>query len=313
MKKNALIAVIISLTLLLGCTAGDDANKVPVTSPFIGGTAGLSADFVDLRTDVFDGGRDPFDIVVKLDNLGEARVSKEDVRVRLSGFNPAEFGKTSQDLTKSPDDNLLEKFKDTQGNVLPGSSIFVEFKGLNHVAPITGSRVDLPIRADLCYMYSTKAISKLCIRSDVLTPAPGGICEITEDKPIFNSGAPVQFANLKEMARARGKIGFSFEIQNLGTGDIFEMGSICDRSNRGYENKIYIQVNTNLEGLSCTGLETTGKTAAGFVNLFDATKIITCTQDVSTMTDFEQVINLEAAYDYEEFKQVQITVKSSGQ
>lgn len=313
MKKNALVVLIISLALLLGCTTEEDAEKVPVTSPFIGGTSGISADFVDLRADVFDGGRDPFDLIIKLDNLGEARVAKEDVRVKLSGFNPTEFGKTEADLVKSPTDNLLEQFKDTQGNVMPGSSVYVEFKELSHAAPITGSRVDLPIRADICYMYSTKAISKLCIRSDVLSPTPGGICEITEDKPVFNSGAPVQFVNFKEMTRARGKVGFSFEIQNLGQGDLFEMGSICDRSNRGYENKVYVKVNTNMEGLSCTGLETAGKQAAGFVNLFDKTKVITCTQDVVTGTDFEQVIDLEAAYDYEEFKQVQITVKSSGQ
>ncbi|MEM4263395.1 MAG: hypothetical protein QW666_00685 [Candidatus Woesearchaeota archaeon] len=313
MKKNILLAVIISLAFIAGCAGGEGEEKVPTTSPFLGGATGVVADFVDLRTEMFDGGSDPFDVIVKLENQGESRVAKEDVRVKLSGFNPVEFGKTEQDLTKSPVDDLTEKIKDPQGNVLPGAQVFVEFKELNHVAKISGARIDFPIRADICYMYSTKAISKICVRSNILNPVPGGVCEVNENKVIFNSGAPVQFMNFRETARAKDKLGFSFEIKNVGTGDLFEMGSVCDRSNRGYEDKVYVKVTTNIDGLTCTGLESKGKSADGFITLFDNSKIITCTQEVSTMTDFEQAVNLEATYDYEEFKQAQITIKSAGQ
>lgn len=314
MNKNILLAALISLAFLIGCTAGnEDAEKAAMTSPFIGGAIGVVSDFVDTRIEVFDGGKDPFDIIVKLENQGEARVAKEDVRVKLSGFNPAEFGKTEQELTKNPVDDVTEKIKDSQGNVIPGAPVFVEFKELNYKASLTGARIDLPIRADICYIYNTKAISKLCVRRDILSPEAGGICEITETKPVFNSGAPVQIMDFKEMSRARNKLGFSFEIKNVGTGDIFEMGSVCDRSMRGYENKVYVKVTTNLDGLSCTGLESKGKSADGSVSLFDGSKIITCTQELASFSDFEQIVNIEATYDYEEFKQIQLTVKSSGQ
>ncbi len=313
MKKNILIAVLISLAFVLGCTTEEGAETASMTSPFLGGAVGVVSDFVDLRAEVYDNGRDPFDIVIKLENQGESKIAKEDIRVKLSGFNPVEFGKTEQDLTKNPDDSLTEKMKDSQGNVIPSAPVFVEFKGLNHAAKITGARIDLPIRADICYMYTTEAISKLCIRRNILNPPAGGICEITETKPVFNSGSPIQFMDFKEMSRSKDKIGFSFEIKNVGTGDLFEMGSVCDRSMRGYENKVYVKVSTNLDGLSCTGLESKGRIAEGFVLLFDKSKIITCTQAVSTSTDFEQVVSLEGTYDYEEFKQAQITVKSSGE
>lgn len=310
MKK--IIPVLIAILFLFGC-AGGDQQQVEMTSPFIGGAVSVSTSFVDLRTEVFDGGKDPFDVVIKLENLGETRVAKEDIRVKLSGFNPVEFSKTEADLIKSPEDDLSEKFKDPQGNVVPGAPVFIEYKGLNHNGYVTGTRVDFPIRADVCYMYGTKAVSRICIRRNLLNPQAGGICEITGTKPIFNSAAPVQFVNFQETSRSKDKIGFSFEVKNMGAGDLFEMGSICDRSERRFQDKVYVKVGTNMNGLTCTGLESDGKTAEGVITLFDNTKLITCTQEVSTSTDFEQTVTMEGTYDYEQFIQSQITIKSSGE
>ncbi|MEM4247249.1 MAG: hypothetical protein QXF14_02920, partial [Candidatus Woesearchaeota archaeon] len=65
--------------------------------------------------------------------------------------------------------------------------------------------------------------------------------------------------------------------------------------------------------LQCTGLTTTGTKAEGYVTLYDKKKTVTCTQTITTSTDYEQQISMEATYDYEEYKQTQITVKSSGE
>jgi hypothetical protein len=311
MKKTSFFAIIAVLIFLIGCAGGGE--QIEITSPFIGGTTGVVADFVDLRSEIFDGGRDPFDIILKLENMGEAEVAKENVRIKLSGINPAEFGKLEEQLTASPDDDLTAKMKDAQGNILPGAPVFVEFKELNHISPITGGQIDLPLRADLCYLYSTKAVSKICIRQNILNPTPEGICEITGAKPIFNSGAPIQFANFKESARSKDKIGFSFDVTNVGGGDVFAKETLCDSTARKNKDSVYVKVETNLPGLSCTGLETHGKTAEGYVTLFGGTKIVTCTQTIATRTDFEQIVTLDAEYDYEEYKQTSITVKSSGE
>ena len=312
MKKTILFTMAVLLLFLFGC-GGEGGEKVDIVSPFIGGTTGAVAEFVDLRAEVFDGGRDPFDIVIKIENAGETEVKKENIRVKISGVNPAEFGKLEEALTMSPSDDLSAKIKDTTGNTIPGAPIFIEFKELNHITPITGTRLDLPLRADLCYLYSTKAVSKICIRENILNPAPEGICEITETKPLFNSGAPVQFTNFKESARAKDKIGFSFEVRNAGTGDIYGKKTMCDTLERKNKNSVYVKVSTNLAGLSCTGMESKGKTAEGYVTLFEGSKLVTCTQTVSTRTDFEQLVTLEAEYDYEEFKQTPLIVKSSGE
>ena len=313
--RRSFIALIAILVLLTACAGGGKKGQTVdlSASPFIGGTTGIGADFADFRKEVFDGGRDPFDVVVKLENKGEHTVPATMVHVKISGVNPAEFGKLEEDLIKSPPDELIETRLDAQGNVLPTTPVFVEFTDLNHFSPIAGAQVTYPLRADVCYTYQTEAVSKVCVRENILAPEPEGLCEINADKPVFNSGAPVQVGIVKESARAKDKIGFSFEIANAGAGQIFERGSRCDKSSRAKENRAYVIVDTGMPGLQCTGLSTTGTKAEGFTTLFDGKKIVTCTQTVSSRTDFEQQIDIEVVYDYEEYKQTEIVVKSSGE
>jgi len=313
MRRVSVVAAIL-LVVLAACAPGaKEGEKIELTSPFIGGTTGVMADFVDFRREVFDGGRDPFDVVIKLENKGEYTVAPDRVRVKLSGVNPASFGKLEEDLSKGPSDELVGSRVDPQGNVLPGSPVFVEFTGLNHFSPIAGAQVTFPLRAEVCYLYSTKAVSKLCVRENILAPEAGGICEVNEDKQAFNSAGTVQVGAVKESARAKDKVSFSFEITNAGTGQVFERASACDRSSRAKENRVYVVVDTKMPGLQCTGLGTTGTKAEGFTTLFDSKKIVTCTQAVTTRTDYEQIIDIEVIYDYEEYKQTEIVIKSSGE
>ncbi len=307
-----IIFALLLLGMLAACKQGTE-EAVIIESPFIGGTTGLSIGFHEFRTEVFDGGRDPFDVVLILKNDGETEVTKENVRVSLSGINPAEFSKLEEELISHPPDDLLPIRIDPAGEKIDSPPVFLEFIDLNHNSPITGASAQFPLRAELCYLYRTKAVSKLCIRENLLTPPEGGICEINEQKPLFNSGAPVQIANFKESTRAKDKVAFSFDIINSGEGTVFERNTDCDRSQRKNENRAYIIVDSGMSGLSCTGLETTGKGAEGFVTLYGGKKVVTCTQTASTHSDFEQLVKVEAVYDYEQTTQTSITVKTSGE
>ncbi len=311
--RYIVILMTIFLLLLAACGAPKDGEPLELTTPFIGGTSGIVAEFVDFRSEVFDGGRDPFDVVLKLENKGEATISADRVKVRLSGINPAAFGKLEEDLRQSPPDEIIATRLDTSGNILPTTPVFVEFTELNHFAPIAGAQFTYPLRAEICYLYNTEAVSKLCVRSNILAPEEGGICEVNENKPVFNSGAPVQISNVKESARAKDKISFSFEIVNVGTGNIFERGVFCDRSARKNQDRVYVSVNTGMPGIQCTGLITSGNTAEGFTTLFGGKKIVTCTQTAKSRSDFEQQLEINVIYEYEEYQQTLLTVKSSGE
>jgi len=295
--------------LLIGCKPTGEA--VEIESPWLGGTQGVQAQFVELRSEVFDGGLDPFDIVVQMENKGEYLIPKDSIRVKLSGINPAEFSKTEAGLISGAPDDLIENRKLPTGEVLPSPPVFVDFAGLNYLGRIAGATTRFPLRAEYCYNYGTKAVSKLCVRRNLLSPETGGICEVTGTKPLFNSGGPVQIANFQESTRARDKIGFSFDVINSGSGQIFEFNSACDRATRAKEDKVYLKVNTNIPGLSCTGLESSAQGAEGHVSLFGGTKKVTCTQAIATATDFEQPVYIDAVYDYEEFIQTELMIKSA--
>ncbi|MBW2970259.1 hypothetical protein KY309_02755 [Candidatus Woesearchaeota archaeon] len=306
-----LIVILVLALIVVSCKPGEQ-KAVSLTAPFIGGTQGLSVAFQDFRADVFDGGLDPFDVIVKLENKGEALVAKEDVKVKLSGINPAEFDKSEADLTKNAPDDIIENRLQETG-VLPGPPVFVDFIGLNHKGSIAGASAGFTLRADVCYLYRTRAVSKLCVRENLLTPRAGGICEINEAKPVYNSGAPIQISKFEEIARAKDKLGFSFEIKNVGSGNVFERNSKCDRSERRFENRVYVAIGTGLPGLSCTGLESTALGVEGFVTLYGGSKIISCAQPISTRSDFEQIVGVEVVYDYEQSIQSTFNVKSSGE
>ena len=303
-----LIIILMLALLVVACKPGDK-KAINIEAPFVGGTEGLVLEFQDFRSEVFDGGDDPFDIVVRLENKGETLVRQDNVKVRISGINPVEFSKSELDLVLNAPDDAIETRKDPQNNVLDGPPVFVEFLNLNHVNPISGATAQFPLRADVCYLYQTRAVSKLCIRENLLTPQPDGICEINEAKTVYNSGAPVQIVNFKENTRAKDKIGFTFEVANSGTGNIFQSDSFCDRAQRRNFDKVYVIVNTGLPGLSCTGLQGT----EGFVTLFGGNKIISCSQQISTRSDFEQLISVEAIYDYEQRVQTNLIVKNTGE
>ena len=310
MKK--LIAVLVLVLLIVACKPGGK-KSVSLESPFVGGTQGVVLGFQDFRKDVFDGGNDPFDIIVKLENKGEALVPAQNLRVKLSGINPVEFGKTDEGMVLNAPEDVIEMRKDPQGGILPGPQVFVEFTGFNHKSLIAGATAQFTVRADVCYLYRTKAVSKLCVRENLLTPRAGGICELNENKPLYNSGAPVQIADFKESTRAKDKIGFTFEIRNSGSGSVFERNSVCDLSQRKFENRVYVIVNTGLAGLQCTGLEGTSNGAEGFMTLYGGSKIVSCSQTIASRSDFEQIVSVEAIYDYAESIQDALVVKATGE
>ncbi len=307
-----LLVVLMMLLLIIACKPGAK-KSVSIESPFVGGTQGLLLSFQDFRKEVFDGGNDPFDVIVKLENKGETLVPAQNVKVKISGINPPEFSKSDEGLVLNAPDDVIETRKDPQGNVLPGPQVFVEFTGLNHKSLIAGATAQFTVRADVCYLYRTKAVSKLCVRENLLTPRAGGICELNENKPLYNSGAPVQIADFKESTRAKDKIGLTFEVKNSGSGDVFERNSVCDLSQRKFESRVYVIVKTDLPGLQCTGLESTSNGAEGFVTLYGGSKIVSCAQSISSRSDFEQLVSVEAIYDYAQSIQDTVVVKATGE
>ncbi len=304
-----LIVIALFCLLLVACK---DTNTpvIDKADPFIGGTEGISFDFLNLRSSVFDGNNDPFDIVVKLENKGEFTIPRQNIRVSVSGINPAEFGKVDEALALSPEDDILGARKDTQGNMLKSPPATVEFASLSYLGKVVGASQKFPLKVDVCHLYGTTAVSYLCLLSDVLSTKESTVCKIQETKKVSNSGAPVQVQNVQEFERGKDKIGFTFDIKQAGTGALYEQNTKC--VNERFKNKVLVKVDTKIPGLTCTSLgHKQGTEVEGNVVLIDGTKTISCTQQVNQRTDFEQPITITLLYDYNMQKRADITVKAS--
>jgi len=306
--KHLVLSVMV-MFFLAACQTGDSGSQAG--TPFLGGTQGLVLSFADDTPPgtVFDKGTFPFDVVVKVDNKGEFEIPKNKIFIDVLGFEPNQFGMSAAALSKSPDDNLLARTKDVQGNVIEPGPAFVEFPDLNYQGEVAGSELSFKVRAQACYLYGTFATTQLCSRQNVINPAAGGICEVNEDKQVYNSGAPVQVRSVVEQARAKDKIGITFEITHVGTGKIFQRDHLCDNTVRTFEDKVFVEVQSPLPGMTCTGLQAGYNEASGFATLYGGTKTITCTQPLATPRDYEFPVTISLTYDYNEGIDTDVVVK----
>ncbi len=310
MKQLTILGILI---LLSACTSNGTTAEL---QQFIGGTQGLAVTF-ETNTppaEAFDGGFAPFDVIVRLENKGEETIKESDTTVRITGILEPEFNLKSGDLTQKVKEELTAVRKDSTGKILSGNPVFVEFKNFNHVSTVTGNALDFPLRADVCYKYATRAGTLLCSRANILNPEAGGICEVAGDKPVANSGGPIQIANVKQAGRSATSITFSFDITHAGQGRVYEQESTCDKSERKYEDAVYVDVETKVPGLSCSRLDSTGEgNVGGSIKMFGPTTTVTCTQTFANKIDAVVPVTINIGYDYEERAQTTVTIKHAGE
>ena len=264
-------SILLILLLLLAACQGQDTGPADGT-PFLGGSQGLVLSFLEDSPPqtVYDKGQMTFGITVKLENNGEWDVPHERIFVDILGFEPSLFGASSSSLTKSPSDDIVGRGREEfRQEVAPS---FIDFERLKYVGEIPGAELSFPVRANACYFYGTIATTKLCSRANLISPTPDGLCNVNEPKEVFNSGAPVQVTSLTQSPRAADKIGFTFKINHVGTGQIFEQEKLCDESQRTFENRVYVEVK-GLSNVQCTGLEGSA-TDRGFTVLNGGCKCI---------------------------------------
>jgi hypothetical protein len=308
--KKALLFFVVIAALLVGCTQQSRLPSTAKSTPFIGGDTGVNIDFStdSPPPEVDDGGQFPFDVVIELRNMGEVDVARGDAEVRITGIKPEEFSKSSGELIQHPEEDIVATKKNPDdGSITEGPPVYVTFSGFDHKEKLVGNK-DFIFRAEVCYLYKTEAVAQLCVRKNNIDPEKNGVCLVSEDKIIYNSGAPVAVTSFKEFGRAKDKVGFQFAIQHIGKGDIYQKGSNCN-TERKYEDRIFVEVKTTFGGgLKCSGLSEGGDTS-GYVKLYGDRRIVQCTQQIDSPGDYETPIDITLTYDYRENKQTTIIVK----
>ena len=340
MRKVVLFLVLALAIVIAGCQGGQK-GQVSSTTPFIGGTEGLTAKFAenspppevtDLQTDSNGKLINTFEIVVLLENVGEVDVPKERAIVTIGGILSSDFVQSASGnpLKKNPPNDLTGVKKDPDGNKIPGATVDVRFDNLAYQKVLQGSTT-FPVQADLCYTYQTKAVSDLCIRQDATKPV-SGVCQISGQKPVFNSGAPVQFTVSKESVAGKNKVLLTFNVKNVGVGSVFRYDNKdpktqCTQGAFADENRVLVEVKTGLTGttdkpltISCSGItpakdkedkdasKTAEGTFIGYLRLDKGEGTFSCLQETPAQ-DAVKKVDLKLTYNYLTSKSTTIVVK----
>tara|TARA_Y100000034_G_scaffold131804_1_gene193360 strand:+ start:1293 stop:2240 length:948 start_codon:yes stop_codon:yes gene_type:complete len=313
MKK--ILMLLFVLLFIVGCEENgttDTTSTGASTSAFVGGDKGLEITFVKGTPpeEVFDSNY-PFNINLRLENVGEADIAKDQAIIRVKGISPADFGNVVLENKNKLD--LRGANLDPNGNVVDGGIETIDFADLQ-ASEVTGN-VEYPLVGEVCYPYKTKTVAKICILEDLLgkTRKAGEepLCIPDETKDVENSGAPVKIENFKEVAVAEDKISFSFDIVHVGDGLIFKEEGTCEPKLED-KNKVILKVDSGIENaeLKCNEL---GGGTKGEVNLFgdskSETRSVVCTQALPERTDSEKQINIEISYRYQDRVESNIIVK----
>ncbi len=314
MKK--IIALIVLMLLIVGCDGQQTDDKTSTGGSgvaFIGGDKGLDIKFNTGAPpeEVYDVNY-PFNINVRLENVGETDIPGNEAIVRIKGIFPQDYNVIATDLVKKNVNELRGASLDPQGNPLVGSIDGVEFVNLQ-ANTITGT-IYPTILAEVCYPYATKAVAQICILEDLLgsTRKTGetALCEVNDDKETQNSGAPVKVTNVKQSAIGKDKISLSFDVEHVGEGALYKRGVACEPTLQN-KNRVTIKVDSNIVGgqMICTGLQGTEGSIELYGNSGNEKRNIVCTQTLPTRIDSEKQIKIDLEYAYEDKVQTKIAVR----
>ena len=330
-KQKYILAFLVILVLFVSsCTgkSGASTGSAPRT-PFIGGTAGITINFEkdNPPPEVTDDDTFGFRAIIDLKNEGEYSVPRNDVKVNLVGFDPADFGKTFDDLRDvMPDDNLDSKRRDAEGNILEGTTTYAQFprSGDDFIPTKFPGNTPFTFRADVCYNYQTQADAQLCILKDMINIRQGGICIPTQGRVIYSSSAPVQVVNFRQSVIGKDKLSFTFDVVLSGNVDVFwskekrkpaTFDSGCPRNpteRRAVENNVGVTIteipaDPLFSDLKCGGLDG-GST--GVVRMINGRRTITCTASiVQDRLDLEKGVGILLEYNVLDNKETQVLIK----
>lgn len=359
-KHNRLLVLILFLVLALyGCTRGQSQPSGAPTDAFIGGTDGIVFEFEKDAPppEVTDGAAFPFKVILRFENKGEFKISNTQsagageeagkLSVKLVGFNPLDFNQpltstgaqgqiptgpkpmTDTDITSIsgglfPTLDLEPRKRTPEGEVIDGGISFVTFppSGGSFNAVQFPGNTEFNFKAEVCYKYQTRAVTKLCILKTLIDQKPNVLCNPNEGKPTYNSGSPVQVANFRQNVVGQDEIVFSFDIVHSGSGTIYKdrgadaQAGECPRDDptkrRASLDKLYLQITTNLvRGGVVDVTRQCGVETDGAVRLIDGSRTVTCRLNLQGQhqTDFESLVNIKLDFNYDDSKTIKVLVK----
>ncbi|MGE0793166.1 MAG: hypothetical protein AB7V77_03245 [Candidatus Woesearchaeota archaeon] len=335
--KNSigLITILVLTMLFAGCTGGNTNTTTATFQPYVGGTEGVNFEFMpgmpsDVAGTILDNKNSVFGIGIKLTNIGEHNINAGSLNdylvLKVKGIQPSLFGLNSEeDLKMVLDEDLKGSTKNFDGTTIKGDFTILSVEDLSYQSDIQG---DLPLNflVDVCYDYSTKSQTRVCVADDVYEALRNEnskeICDVTLSQPTMNSGGPVHVKNLKQTPMGGSKINVFFDILKVGSGDIyaFESANDCSQETTNKDKNKVLVVVAMPEGseakIDCgDSFVQTNKGLEKVVTLADGMSQVSCkieTGNPDGNNIYFETLKVDLYYRYNDQIQKSLVIKDSG-
>lgn len=316
MKKEWMV-IVIAFVIVSGCQQlGFGRQTTPETKPatFIGGTQGLEIAFSEDQPPdvVLDNNQESFQVSVLIRNKGEYDIPANNLIASLSGIVQSTFGLAS--LNTKNDFEIYGVAKEGEAAV-PGAEEIISFGQASFKTDLPGDTT-FTLRADVCYNYQTKAVTKVCLKKEPLKPDKiGAVCQIASDLAVENSGAPIHVENVRESTVGGKKVKITFRVVNKGLGAVFEPNTFTNACVGQEEKKDQLKLTaTNPERSFAIECPVLNNANAGTIKLVNKVKDVTCTMDTTNMQDvtFQDLIIVQLDYMYRQAVQIPLRISSEG-
>ena len=301
MKKTIIIILIFSLLLVSSCK---QQATVDSTATFIGGTVGLSADFVTSNppSEFKKSSSVPLKILIK--NEGESQVATGNAKVKIFSPEPTQLGLST--AFKSNIGALMKKDSLTG----TGGEQEIDFGKISY-KPNVINQEPIILRARLCYDYMTDTVSNVCLKSRASAELNDGVCDITGQNIVRTgdvSSAPIQITSIIEQSAAD-QVNFAITVQNVGQGSVFSPSATCESlendEQRGNEKDKMLLKITSPVNAQCD-FKTGNPGKEGTISLINNAAIIKCWAPVEDTV--EDKIKISLTYKYRDQITKSVTV-----
>ena len=228
MVKNKIKFEILFLFLLLivivGCAQQDGKSSREET---ITGTDGLTIEFLEGYPQdryIVSGSAEPISVMLDVRNKGTfPKENEQNIlgfgQIYLSGFDNRIIA--------------MEQVKSLSGLNLPAATSLypeggfdtVRFNGYMNIGYLEVDRYEPTIQATICYPYSTRLGTSVCIDPFPYDETQEKVCEMGT-YTFSSQGAPVAVTRIEQEASTN-KIQFKITIKNVGDGDIISLGKLA--------------------------------------------------------------------------------------
>lgn len=300
-KRLLTPALLFLLTALIALSYGCGGGGIANTNNYRTGTRGIEINYAASSPpdEVYysdSGSAVQVPVALEVWNRGAESGSG---KIFFDGYDPAVFG-----LAKSIS---LQKIEGKEESRNPqGTYAFLDVGSVNVNLPQNVDLIQDPIRAIVCYDYSTAATFNICVDPN---PSNTGTKACTPSKSVSASGGqggPVAVAAIQQESGI-GQVIFTITIKNVGGGSVIASGKSSSCTSLGQADLDVVSVSGTISSgkpISCS----LGKSNS--VRLINNEGLVVCKADIGKEQNaYVTPLNLVIRYGYEYATQKNVEIK----